>query len=66
VGWSILLDFLANSKRLTERERELAIQGIASENLTVKTEDTSEIRYIQALEIGLRNWRTRGLRSDIW
>ena len=62
-GWSIiasfiLLDFPANSKRLSERERELAIQRILSEGLSVRSEDIPEISHIQALKLALSNWRT--------
>ena len=62
-GWSIiasfiLLDFPATSKRLTERERELAIQRILSEGLSVRSEDTPEITHLQALKLALQNWRT--------
>ena len=62
-GWSIiasflLLDFPANSKRLTERERELAIQRIMSEGLSVRSEDIPELSHLQALKLSLQNWRT--------
>jgi MFS family permease len=62
-GWSIiasflLLDFPANSKRLSERERELAIQRIMSEGLSVRSEDTPELSHLQALKLSLQNWRT--------
>lgn len=67
-GWSIiasfiLLDFPANSKRLTPRERELAIQRIQSDCLTVKTEDTPDLTHIQSLKLGLKNWRTWGFTA---
>jgi len=62
-GWSIiasflLLDFPANSKRLSERERELAIQRIMSEGLSVRSEDIPELSHLQALKLSLQNWRT--------
>jgi MFS family permease len=61
-GWSliasfILLDFPANSKRLTDRERELAILRIQSESMSVRTEDTPELGHLKALGLALRNWR---------
>lgn len=64
-GWSIcaaflLLDFPANTKRLTERERELAIQRIISDSITVRSEDSPEITHLQALKLGALNWRTWG------
>lgn len=64
-GWSliaafILLDFPANSKRLTPRERELAIQRILSDDNSVRTEDTPELGHVKALALALRNWRVWG------
>lgn len=61
-GWSliasfILLDFPANSKRLTDRERELAILRIQFESMSVRTEDTPEPGHLKALGLALRNWR---------
>lgn len=61
-GWSliasfILLDFPANSKRLTDRERELAIMRIQSESISVRTEDTPELGHLKALGLALQNWR---------
>lgn len=61
-GWSIcasflLLDFPANSKRLTERERELAIQRIQSEDASVFSEDRHQLGHMAALALTLKNWR---------
>lgn len=61
-GWSIiasfiLLDFPANSKRLTARERELAIPRIQSEDASYMTEDTPAITHMQALVLCLKQWR---------
>lgn len=63
--WSVcaaflLLDFPANTKRLTPRERELAIQRIIADSNTVRTEDTPEISHLQALKLAGQNWRTWG------
>lgn len=61
-GWAIvssfiLLDFPANSQRLTERERELAIQRIVSEGLSVRSEDTPELSHFDAFKLAMINWK---------
>jgi len=67
-GWSIcaaflLLDFPANSRRLTPRERELAIQRIISDSITVRSEDSPTISHFQALKLAGQNWRTWGFTT---
>ncbi|KAH8786832.1 major facilitator superfamily domain-containing protein [Hyaloscypha finlandica] len=67
-GWSIcaaflLLDFPANTKRLTPRERELAIQRIISDSITVHSEDSPTISHFQALKLAGQNWRTWGFTT---
>jgi hypothetical protein len=67
-GWSIcaaflLLDFPANTKRLTPRERELAIQRIISDSITVRSEDSPTISHFQALKLAGQNWRTWGFTT---
>lgn len=62
-GWAIvagfiLLDYPANSKRLTQRERELAVQRILSEGMSVRSEDFPDLSHREALSLALRNWRT--------
>ncbi|KAH7020133.1 major facilitator superfamily domain-containing protein [Ilyonectria destructans] len=62
-AWSIiaafiLLDFPANSKRLTEAERRLAILRLKSESLIIHTEDQPELGHLAALKVALGNWRT--------
>lgn len=62
-AWSIvaafiLLDFPANSKRLTEAERRLAILRLKSESLIVHSEDQPELGHLAALKVALGNWRT--------
>lgn len=61
-GWSvvssfILLDFPATTKRLTERERELAIARIKADSMAVTTDDTP-LTHLQALKLSLKNWKT--------
>ncbi|KAK5112805.1 hypothetical protein LTR85_011139 [Meristemomyces frigidus] len=62
-GWAIisafiLPDFPANTKRLTERERELAISRLENDNVHTRTEDTPPLTSLQALGQSVRNWRT--------
>jgi len=62
VGWAIcahfiLLDFPANTKRFSERERELAISRLQADNVTARTEDTPRLTSLQALATALGNWR---------
>lgn len=60
-GWSIcasflLLDFPANTSKLTEAERELAIKRLlVSRGPNVNTEE--KISHLQALKQALTNWR---------
>ncbi|KAI0020725.1 MFS general substrate transporter [Xylariomycetidae sp. FL0641] len=61
-GWSIiasflLLDFPANTKRLTPRERELAIARLLSEDVQSSTEDAPQPSHGEALKQALSNWR---------
>ncbi|ORY54845.1 major facilitator superfamily domain-containing protein [Pseudomassariella vexata] len=61
-GWSIiaafiLLDFPANSKRLSERERQLAIARLLSEDARVQTDETPVLSHGQALKQALTSWR---------
>ena len=62
-GWSviasfILLDFPATTAKFSERERELAMQRILAEGLSVRSEDNSGIGHLKALKLALSNWRT--------
>ncbi|KAF2489687.1 MFS general substrate transporter [Lophium mytilinum] len=54
----ILLDFPANTARLTPRERELAISRLAADEVTSRTEDNPRLTSLQALAMALSNWRT--------
>lgn len=63
VGWSliaafILPDFPANTKRLTARERELAISRLEADNQHTRTEDSPPLTSLQALSQSVSNWRT--------
>lgn len=61
-GWSLisvflLLDFPANTKQLSDRERELAIKRLQQSNTTHSTEE-ERLGHLQALRRSLLNWRT--------
>ena len=61
-GWSlcahfILLDFPANTKKFTERERELAVQRIIADSLATRT-DGPPLGHIKALKLALSSWKT--------
>jgi MFS family permease len=61
-GWAIiasfiLLDFPATTAKFSERERQLAIARVASEQ-HVRSEDEPELTHMDALKIGLSSWKT--------
>lgn len=63
IGWAIisafiLPDFPANTKRLSDRERELAISRLEADSVTSRTEDATKLTSLQALMQSVRNWRT--------
>lgn len=62
-AWSIvasfiLLDFPANTKRFSQRERELAIQRLLADSTRVETEDTPPLSHLQALKQSVAHWKT--------
>ncbi|KAJ5861898.1 vitamin H transporter [Penicillium soppii] len=54
----ILPDFPANSRRLSEREKEVAVARLATENVTALTEDSEQMTHWQAVVVSLQDWRT--------
>ena len=63
VGWAIvaafiLPDFPANTKKLTQGERELAISRLEADHVNSRTEDTPRLTSLQALRQSITNWRT--------
>ncbi|KAL4946427.1 hypothetical protein BDV06DRAFT_182528 [Aspergillus oleicola] len=54
----LLLDFPSATKRLNERERELAMARMASESMLVETHDGPALTHGQALKASLRSWKT--------
>ncbi|KAH9831696.1 Major Facilitator Superfamily [Teratosphaeria destructans] len=62
-GWALLSafvlpDFPANTKRLSEREREIAISRLEADDVRNRTENTPRLTSLQALAQSVRNWRT--------
>ncbi|KAL1632421.1 hypothetical protein SLS56_003663 [Neofusicoccum ribis] len=62
-GWAIissfiLLDFPATTAKFSERERQVAIQRLAANNIAAHTADEESIGTIQALIQSVRDWRT--------
>ncbi|GKZ55225.1 hypothetical protein AnigIFM49718_011587 [Aspergillus niger] len=56
----ILPDFPATSKRLSERERYVAITRLATDNVTSLTEDSPELSHWHAVVESAKDWRTWG------
>ncbi|CAG8256862.1 unnamed protein product [Penicillium salamii] len=54
----MLPDFPANSKRLSQRERNVAVARLASENVTALTEKSQRMTHWQAIVRSIRDWRT--------
>ncbi|KAL4868726.1 hypothetical protein BDV12DRAFT_209030 [Aspergillus spectabilis] len=54
----LLLDFPATTKRLSDREKELAIARMAAESMLVATDDHPALTHGQALKMSLANWKT--------
>ncbi|OQD89590.1 hypothetical protein PENANT_c002G09146 [Penicillium antarcticum] len=54
----ILPDFPATSKRLSAREREIAVARLATEIVTAITEDSERLTHWQAIFVSVKDWRT--------
>ncbi|WQF86566.1 Putative major facilitator superfamily, MFS transporter superfamily [Colletotrichum destructivum] len=64
IGWAgisalILLDFPATSKRLSERERAIAVARLQEDNVTVRGEE-EKLGKRKSFMLALSNWRTWG------
>jgi MFS family permease len=64
IGWAIvaaflLLDFPANTKHLTDRERAIAIARLQEDSVTVRGEG-EKVGKMQSFMLALRDWRTWG------
>ncbi|KJK66808.1 Major Facilitator Superfamily protein [Aspergillus parasiticus SU-1] len=54
----ILPDFPATSRRFSEREKQVAVARLATENVTATTEDTEHLSPLAACKVACQNWRT--------
>ncbi|KAF7187285.1 MFS transporter prlL [Pseudocercospora fuligena] len=62
IGWAfisvfLLLDFPANTKKFSARERELAISRLEADNVTSRTDGGERLSSMQALKQSLSSWR---------
>lgn len=55
----ILLDFPANSKRLTQRERDIAVARLVEDSVTVR-EEGGKVGKTKSFMLALSDWRTWG------
>ena len=63
IGWAIissfiLLDFPANSKRLTDRERQIAIARLQVQKVTVRPANGAKIGKGKSFVLAVADWRT--------
>ena len=63
IAWAIvsafvLLDFPANSKRLTDRERQIAIARLRSQDVSVRPADGAKLGKRQSFVMAVIDWRT--------
>ena len=54
----LLPDFPATSRRLSEREKKVAVERLASENVTATTEDSEVLSNLAACRVACEDWRT--------
>ncbi|KAE8411019.1 major facilitator superfamily domain-containing protein [Aspergillus pseudocaelatus] len=54
----ILPDFPATSRHYSEREKQVAVARLATENVTATTEDTEHLSPLEACKVACQNWRT--------
>ncbi|KAL4808001.1 major facilitator superfamily domain-containing protein [Aspergillus unguis] len=54
----ILPDYPGTSRRLSEREREVAVARLATENVTAATEDSEHLSSLAACRVARADWRT--------
>ena len=66
IGWAIisafiLLDFPANTKRLTDRERQIAIARLQVQNVSVRAADGVKLGKRESFIAAVADWRTWNL-----
>ncbi|KAJ5646347.1 vitamin H transporter [Penicillium lividum] len=60
ISLSILPDFPATSKGLSEHKKHIAVARLATENVTAVTEDSAPLSNWGAVMVAVRDWRTWG------
>lgn len=65
IGWAviasfILFDFPTNTKRLSERERSIAIARLTNERVLSKAQSSEKLKPLQTVFAALKDWRTWG------
>ncbi|PLB52522.1 MFS general substrate transporter [Aspergillus steynii IBT 23096] len=58
IAMFILLDFPATSRKLSERERSIAVARLASENVTSMTDASERLTHVEAIVVSVKDWRT--------
>ncbi|KAL5365160.1 major facilitator superfamily domain-containing protein [Aspergillus floccosus] len=58
IAMFVLLDFPANSRSLSSREKEIALARLATENVTAMTEGGERLSPLQAMLLSVKDWRT--------
>lgn len=58
ISYFVLPDFPATSRRFSEREKQIALARLASENVTAATEDTEHLSNLGAIKVACKDWRT--------
>ncbi|KAK1144192.1 hypothetical protein N8T08_005605 [Aspergillus melleus] len=54
----LLPDFPATSRRLSERERQVAVARLATDNVTAATTNSEHLSNLGACKVACRDWRT--------
>lgn len=54
----LLPDFPATSRRLSERERQVAVARLATDNVTAATANSEHLSNLDACKVACRDWRT--------
>lgn len=58
ISYFLLLDFPASTKKLSDRERRLAISRLQAGEVSSYSEDTPRLGSLEALRQSITNWRT--------
>ncbi|KAL4889342.1 major facilitator superfamily domain-containing protein [Aspergillus ambiguus] len=58
IAMFVLLDFPATSRSLSQRERDIALARLATENVTAVTQGGERLSPLQAIMLSVKDWRT--------